>query len=353
MPASTGRPPQEPVHHVSGPVPGEVQATGSVVELPPLGRPGLGKITVSARRDGLPMANLPVTLTSFGSVFAAPSLETFVDSMGWMNPAYAQLRRALMMRQASPDERARLTVNLERAAALPVDDRRHVIVNVAAQRLDMVENGRIVDSMRVVVGKTNHPTPMMSALIRAAALNPYWNVPPDLAAERIAPNVVKHGVGYLKSNGYQLLSDWSEHPSVVDPATVDWAAVAEGASKCAAASPGPKTLWADEFVFPNSPGICLHDTPERQLLSEASRLYSGGCIRLEDAPRLGRWMFGRDLQKTGDAPEQIVPIPAVVPLYVTYLTAVPSSTGIAYFDDVYGRDAARMAALGGGQVASR
>ena len=286
---------------------------------------------------------------------ASPSLETFVSSMGWMNPAYAQLRRALMMRQASPDERARLTVNLERAAALPADDRRHVIVNVAAQRLDMVENGHVVDSMRVVVGKTNHPTPMMSALIRAAALNPYWNVPPDLAAERIAPQVVKHGVGYLKSNGYQLLSDWSDRPSVVDPATVDWTAVAEGRVEVRIRQlPGPNNaLGQMKFVFPNAQGIFLHDTPERQLLSEASRLYSGGCIRLEDAPRLGRWMFGRDLQKTGDAPEQIVPIPAAVPLYVTYLTAVPSSTGIAYFDDVYGRDASRMAALGGGQVASR
>ena len=62
----------------------------------------------------------------------------------------------------------------------------------------MYEDGRVVDSMRVVVGKPKHATPMMNAYIRAAALNPYWNVPPDLAAERIAPNVVKQGVGYLK-----------------------------------------------------------------------------------------------------------------------------------------------------------
>ena len=33
------------------------------------------------------------------------------------------------------------------------------------------------------------PTPMMAAMIRFTAVNPYWNVPPDLAAERIAPNV--------------------------------------------------------------------------------------------------------------------------------------------------------------------
>ena len=230
-----------------------------------------------------------------------------------------------------------------------------MIVNTAAQRLYMVENGQVVDSMAVVIGKTKYPTPMMSAYIRAAALNPYWNVPPDLAAERIAPSVVKQGVRYLKSMGYEVLSDWSDHPSVIDPATIDWPAVAEGRVEVRIRQlPGPNNaLGQMKFVFPNAQGIFLHDTPDRQLLSEASRLYSGGCIRLEDAGRLGRWMFGRELQKNGDAPEQIVMIPAMIPLYVTYLTAVPSSTGIAYFDDVYGRDAARLATLGGGQTASR
>ena len=223
-----------------------------------------------------------------------------------------------------------------------------MVVNTAAQRLYMYENGQLVDSMRVVVGKTKYPTPMMSAFIRAAALNPYWNVPPDLAAERIAPNVVKQGVGYLKSLGYEVLSDWSDNPSVIDPTTVDWQAVADGTVEVRVRQlPGPhNALGKMKFVFPNEQGIFLHDTPDRELLSEASRLYSGGCIRLEDAPRLGRWLFGRDLKKSGNAPEQMVPIPMLVPLYVTYLTAVPSGTGIAFFDDVYGRDAARLATLG-------
>ena len=137
-----------------------------------------------------------------------------------------------------------------------------------------------------------------------------------------------------------------------------------GATRCKACSrrievrirqlPGPQNaLGQMKFVFPNAQGIFLHDTPERQLLSEASRLYSGGCIRLEDAPRFARWLFGRGLKKDGNAPEQIVPIPTLVPLYVTYLTAVPSGSSIAYFDDVYGLDAARQAALGSGPLASR
>ena len=290
------------------------------------------------------------------SAAAASSLENFIATMAWMNPTYGQLRRVLMSRSYSDDRQRRtLMLNLERSRALPPGYERHVVVNAAAQRLDMYENGQVVDSMRVVVGKPKHATPMMNAFIRAAALNPYWNVPPDLAAERIAPYVVKQGTRYLKANGYQLLSDWSDNPSVVDPSTVDWKAVADGRVEVRIRQlPGPNNgLGMMKFLFPNRGGIFLHDTPERQLLSEASRLYSGGCIRLEDAPRFARWLFGRELQKQGDAPEQIVSIPTLVPLYITYLTAVPSGSSVAYYDDVYGRDAARLAALGAGHHASR
>ncbi|MBA3512176.1 L,D-transpeptidase family protein [Sphingomonas sp.] len=298
----------------------------------------------------------PLVRYLLDSAASASSLENFVDTMAWMNPTYGQLRRALLSRSYSDDRQRRtLMLNLERSRALPPGDLRHVVVNVPAQRLYMYENGQVVDSMRVVVGKPKHPTPMMNAFIRAAALNPYWNVPPDLAAERIAPHVVKQGVRYLTANRYQLLSDWSDKPTVVDPGTVDWKAVADGRVEVRIRQlPGPNNgLGMIKFLFPNREGIFLHDTPERQLLSEASRLYSGGCIRLEDAPRFARWLFGRELKKQGDAPEQIVPIPTLVPLYITYLTAVPSGSSVAYYDDVYGRDAARLVAVGAEHRAGR
>jgi murein L,D-transpeptidase YcbB/YkuD len=43
-----------------------------------------------------------------------------------------------------------------------------------------------------------------------------------------------------------------------------------------------------------------------------------------------------------------VDLPQLVPVYITYLTAVPSGTSIVYFDDFYGKDRAmprRLAAL--------
>jgi murein L,D-transpeptidase YcbB/YkuD len=291
------------------------------------------------------------------SAAAAPSLEKFVENMGWMHPTYGQLRRALMGRSyANEAQRRLLALNLVRARALPVSHSRYVVVNAAAQRLYMYENGQVVDYMRVVVGKPVHPTPMMTAFIRFAALNPYWNVPPDLAQERIVPNILKGGKTYLKAKGYQVLSDWGENARVIDASSVDWRAVAAGRKEVRLRQlPGPaNSMGRMKFMFPNDEGIYLHDTPEKEKLTEASRLFSGGCIRLEDAPRLGRWLFGKPLKPQGAKAEQRVPLPAPVPLYITYLTAVPSGSSIAYFEDIYGRDYARVAQLGGQQsVASR
>jgi murein L,D-transpeptidase YcbB/YkuD len=97
-----------------------------------------------------------------------------------------------------------------------------------------------------------------------------------------------------------------------------------------------------KFMFPNAQGIWLHDTPEKEKIEEAARLQSNGCVRLEDAPRFERWLFyGRAPKAQGARPEQKVNLPNLVPIYITYLTAVPSGTSIVYFDDFYGRD--RMA----------
>jgi L,D-transpeptidase YcbB len=266
-----------------------------------------------------------------------------------MNSTYGQLRRALLARRYSSDEqRSTLALNLERARALPAGKGRYVVVNAAAQRLYMYEDGQVVDNMRVVVGKPKHATPMMTAFIRYAALNPYWNVPTDLARERIIPGVLKSGPSYLRSKGYQVLSDWTDNATVIDPRSVDWKAVADGREDVRLRQlPGPgNAMGRMKFMFPNLEGVYLHDTPEKELLTEAARLFSGGCIRLEDAPRLGRWLFGRPLKPQGAKAEQTVPLPVPVPLYVTYLTAVPSGTSIAYFDDIYGRDAARLAQYG-------
>jgi len=279
---------------------------------------------------------------------AAPSLSDYVSKMSWMNPIYGQLRSAIAARMYRTDaERRLLMLNLERARALPPAIGRYVIVNPPAARLYMYENGQVVDSMRVVAGRPDAiaQTPMMNAFIRYEALNPYWNSPPDITARKLAPTILKEGRAYFKNRGYEVLSDWGPNAHVIDPMSINWRAVASGQIKAPRMrqKPGPaNSMGKMKFMFPNEQGIWLHDTPEREKIEDAARLQSNGCVRLEDAPRLARWLFnGRPPSPKGAKPEQKVNLPAPVPLYITYLTAVPSGTSIVYFDDFYGKDRAQ------------
>jgi L,D-transpeptidase YcbB len=295
--------------------------------------PKVGVIYVDSELKPQPF---PV-LTLLEAAARSPSLSTYVTDMAWMNPIYPQLRRAHST--LSERQRHQLSINLERARALPPASARYVLVNTANQRLYMYENGRVVDEMKVVAGKTDAQTPLLNAYIRFAVLNPYWNVPADLTA-RLAPRVVKRGHSYLDKQGYQVVSDFSDNPLVIDAKSVDWDAVATGRLPVQLRQkPGPaNSMGRVKFMFPNSQGVWLHDTPSREHFSKDVRLESAGCVRLEDAWRLGSWLLQRPLKPATGTPERRTDLPEPVPVYITYLTAVPNGISVTLIDDVYRRD---------------
>ena len=238
-----------------------------------------------------------------------------------------------------------LELNLRRFKRLPSDlGDRYVMVDLTTQTLRMVENGQTVDSMKVVIGKSETPTPIMAGVLRYSVLNPYWNVPFDLARESVAPKYLSQGNAYLKRTGFQVLD---EAGNVQDPASVDWRGAANGSTQIIVRQlPGPGNgMGAAKFMFPNALGIYLHDTPSRDLFTKSERLFSAGCIRVEDYKRFGTWLYGSMPTVSGDAPEQRVDVPDPVPVYVAYFTAVPSAGGFEFREDIYGRDAPRLARL--------
>ena len=294
---------------------------------------------------------VPTTTSALEAAAAAQSLDEYVAAMGWMHPFYAPLREALAEPGYAPEQRQQLVSNLARVRAIPANPgRRYVLVDSATATLWMYEDGRPVDSMRVVVGKPDHQTPIMAGFIRYAIVNPYWNVPDDLVRQRIAYNVLAKGLGYLHDGGYQVLSDWSEKATVVDPSKVNWHSVEAGVMTPRVRQlPGPTNFMGNvKFMFPNEQGIYLHDTPDKELLLKDGRQFSSGCVRLEDAARFGRWLLNKPLPRKKKEPEQRVELPEAVPVYLTYLTALPSNGRIAFQPDVYAQDgigpsAARLA----------
>jgi murein L,D-transpeptidase YcbB/YkuD len=278
---------------------------------------------------------------------AAPSLSAYVRSVSEVNPLYAQLRDAAwaQMQSSGGSVDPRVLTSLDRAREHPVQDK-YIMVDAAAARLYMIEDGRMVDSMRVVVGKAgpHTQTPMMASTIYYATLNPYWHVGSDLVRSLIAKNVLEKGLGYLKTQGYQVLPADPNDDRLLDPSTIDWQAVANGSQMVRVRElPGPaNSMGHVKFGFPNAYDIYLHDTPVKELFSQDDRDLSHGCIRLEDAEKLARWMMGRDPEAGSDAPEQNVALPTPVPIYVTYLTAQAHGGQLSFVDDIYGRDSQAM-----------
>ena len=266
---------------------------------------------------------------------AAPSLAAYVRSVSTVNPLYAQLRDAAWnsMQANGGQLDPRALASLDRIRDIPPQGR-YVIVDTAGARLYMIEDGQIADSMKV-----------LASTIYYATLNPYWHVSGEMVRSLIARNVLGDGLGYLSRQGYQVLAaDGSGE--VLNPAKVDWRAVAAGKESVRVRQlPGPRNSMGHiKIPFPNSSDIYLHDTPNKDLFAQDDRTLSHGCIRLQDAQRLGRWLMGREPQAASNDPEQNVLLPSPVPIYLTYLTAQVHDGQLSYLDDIYGRDT-QVAAL--------
>ncbi len=268
------------------------------------------------------------------------SFAGYVRDMGWMSPRYVALRDVSAQARAdgiAPAALIRLRRNLDRARVLPGPWTRHIEVDASSGRLWYYEAGATKGTMRVVVGTRETQTPMLAGTLQWAILNPYWNVPDYLVRKNIAVKVL--GGRTLASLHMEALSDWTATARPIPASAIDWPAVAAGKRELRLRElPGPaNSMGKVKFLFPNDEGIYLHDTPNRPLLQKDDRHFSNGCIRLEDAPRLGRWLLGRPLNP-GKKPEQAVALTAPTPVYLTYLTATASARGLTFRDDVYGRD---------------
>jgi murein L,D-transpeptidase YcbB/YkuD len=272
----------------------------------------------------------------------AQSLAQHLDEVSAVNPLYASLRDAAWAQfnanpAIAPDPR--IAMNLARLRSVPRTER-FALVNIASQMLVMYENGKPVDTMRVVVGTNELPTPMISSVIFYATFNPYWNVPEHLVRKTVAPNVIKTGMSYLTTRGYQVMTNWAVDAATIPPTSVNWNAVASGSTRVRVRQlpNASNSMGKIKFSFDNGEGIFLHDTPAREYFAKPERALSNGCVRLQDAARFGRWLLRREAAAPSALPEQFVPLPVGVPVYLTYLTAQETGGKVTFLKDIYGWD---------------
>jgi len=287
---------------------------------------------------------------------AAPSLQAYLVNTANVNPIYSQLRDAGWAEaQASgnltPDPR--LLANLERVRSIPPGGR-FLVVDAGSSMLTLYENGQQLDSMKVITGTSELPTPMIASVMYYITYNPYWHAPDHLVRKTIAPNVLHLGLKYFSSRKYDVIDEWSENPTVVDPTTIDWKGAAAGTVHLKIRQgPGPlNSMGILKFPFPNPEDIYLHDTPDHAKFALAKRNLSNGCVRVEDAKRLGRWLLGSEPVAPGTDPETRVQLAKGTPIYLTYITAQVRDGKLSYLPDVYGWDTAPPTQFASGYQAS-
>jgi len=254
---------------------------------------------------------------------------------------------------------AQILANLERWRHLPHDrPARHIAVNVADASLDVVDSGRSLLQMRVIVGDRSHPTPSLAATIAAVTFNPPWNIPPSIAVKEMLPKL-RRNPDYLADSNIVIRGREGDDPS---GRQIDWRTVTSKNFPFRLQQlPGPKnSLGGIKFEMPNRFDVYLHDTPTKALFERSRRGFSHGCVRLQHAADLAvtlladqsTWNAETIAAALADGTTRQVPLAQPIPVYLLYWTAFVDAEGRTNFrDDIYGRDPPIEAMLGGQNIA--
>ena len=252
------------------------------------------------------------------------------------------------LNMTTEDRLAQLRLNLGRIRELmsqAVADR-YVLVNIPAFQLEAVDRYEVQQRHRVIVGRTERPSPSVKATVRALNFFPYWRVPESVAHLDLIPHVMKEP-GYLTQEQIRVFS--SVDGPEVDPAAVDWGSPQAQKLKFRQ-DPGPQNaLGLVRIDMPNDQNVYMHDTPMKPLFAQRSRAFSAGCVRVQDVFDLVDWIghnepgweAGRAQQIIAGGQPVDITLTRPIPVFFTYITAWAERDGtVAFRPDLYGRDGA-------------
>jgi len=250
------------------------------------------------------------------------------------------------------DEKIRtVLLNIDRIKWLPrAENERYLIVNIPEFMLYYLEDEKVKQSLRVIVGDKRHPTPIFNEKISFVVLNPYWKVPEGIVRKEIVPAMVKNP-NYLRRQGLEVRRTWFERSAKIDVSGLYWEDYLTGGMKFPyriMQPPGPRNaLGKIKFKFPNRFSVYLHDTPTRHLFKRTVRAFSHGCVRLSNPVELLDTIatFNEDINLTKAAKvlkgkrKVQLNIENKLPIYLVYLTAgVNSDNELEFRNDIYRYD---------------
>lgn len=224
----------------------------------------------------------------------------------------------------------------------------YVLINIPEYKLHLIDDGKEVLNMKVVVGRPTRMTPELTSTITRIVFNPRWNVPAMIAKNDIVPKVLEDP-SYLNTNGIRIFNSDQENQYEIDQSEVNWRDAKEnGFPYHFRQNPGAKNaLGRVKFEFQNSHDVYLHDTPAKELFKSDKRDFSSGCIRLEKPFALVNYLTQDDDRIDQDKinntllseKTEYFRVMRSLPIIITYATAWVDDAGVVHFaDDVYGLD---------------
>ncbi len=221
---------------------------------------------------------------------------------------------------------------------------RYVVVNLPAAFAEAVENDKVVRRYRVIVGKTEKPSPTLTAEITSVNLNPTWTVPSSISKTEISAHMRKDP-GYLARMHMEVLDS---HDAPIDPHSVDWSGNHTPNFTVRQESGTFNALGAVKIDMPNPYSVYMHDTNQHNLFSDDYRFDSHGCSRVDNVRDLAAWLLQEEMPKWNRAAidaaiatgqREDIALPKKVPVAWIYLTAwMTKDQTIQFRNDIYDQD---------------
>lgn len=200
----------------------------------------------------------------------------------------------------------------------------------------------------VIVGRTQHRTPIFTASIEEVVFNPYWDVPTSILRNELLPKIRKD-VSYLDRHHFEIVRGGGDDAAVQQPTAPVIAALAAGKLRLRQRPGVDNALGPVKFIMPNRYSIRLHGTSEPQLFDSAQRAFSHGCIRVSDPAALAEYVLANARGEwnaetvatalCGTKPRRVA-LDTPLRVIVFYATAAATtSRGVLFASDVYGHDA--------------
>jgi len=245
----------------------------------------------------------------------------------------------------------KLLLNIDRIKWLPRNvTERHIVVNIPEYMLHYYEYEKEKKKLRVIVGDTEHPTPVFSDTLSYITINPYWKLPSGIIRKEVIPAMVKDP-NYIKNHGLEAHETWEENSSIVSLKGFNWSEYLHADTKfpyILMQPPGPKNaLGKIKFKFPNKFSVYLHDTPTKHLFKKKKRAFSHGCVRLSQPFSLLESLANNEPYINSSDVKSIlkskkkkeIDLTRDIPIHLVYLTAwVDANNQLIFGDDIYQYD---------------